>query len=212
MGGSGRPSSAAAPCARPVVRQPYIANQTRLTSGFEMCFGIGSPSTFGCWGQNMSRIQYIPKVTLAPCRAYFVSSGCSSWSSSRGIASAARDTSFCMLDNRDPCVCCFKACMPLFPVFVTYCPYLPQLHDSIHMLHGCAMIAKQVLLLGCVGDRRWRSGGHRCLLFSFDIQQVHYVPKVRNRACDQSRLGLPEARRRRRGAAAARLYLDSYAH
>ena len=68
VGGSGRPSSAAAPCARPVVRQPYIANQTRLTSGFEMCFGIGSPSTFGCWGQNMSRIQYIPKVTLAPQR------------------------------------------------------------------------------------------------------------------------------------------------
>ena len=43
------------------------------------------------------------------------------------------------------------------------------------MLHGGAMIAKQVLLLVCVGDRRWRSGGHRCLLFSFDIQHRERV-------------------------------------
>jgi hypothetical protein len=129
------------------------------------------PSTFVCRGQNTSRIQHVPNVTLAPWPARIVSLGWSSWSSSHGIASAARDAS--AAEGRTTGTRALVQSKPPVPVFVMSALIPPQLHDSIRMLHGCAMIAKQVLLLGCVGDWRWRSGGHRCLLFSFAIQHVH---------------------------------------
>ena len=65
------------------------------------------------------------------------------------------------------------------------------------MLHGCAIIAKQVLLLGCGVGVIGGGGVVRCLLVSVNIQHIQYAPKVRNCACIQTRLGSPEARRRR---------------
>ena len=95
--------------------------------------------------------------------------------------------------NWQASISCIRNILPFSP---------PQLHDSIHMIHGCAVIAKQVLLLGVVGGvwgDRWRRRG--ACRFRFMLNDVHYAPKVRNRACVQSKLGLSKARRRRHGAA-----------
>ena len=106
------------------------------------------PSTFVCWGQNTSRIQHVPNVTLAPWPARIVSLGCSSWSSSHGIASAARDASAAHWRTTGTRVS-VQSVQASISCICNILPYPPQLYDSIYMLHGGAIIARQVLLLGC---------------------------------------------------------------